>query len=408
MPIPAAQAAVRPPLLRLAGRIRDQLLTGRSDPPSLFLYALDNLTSRLTELSTVRHRWDLCQRHHLHLAAAKMQEELQVLLMRLPEEADQVTRQMPPGLPEHPLLPLPELVKELEHLEEEFGPWRYDKDSQELIVPTEPIVLEDRNFGPFEIRLALDRLGRQARNGCYKVVALEPHPPTSNDSVTHPHVSDDHLCEGEASAPIMAALTEGRLADFFILVRCVLNTYNPGSPYVSLDNWEGIACHDCGSVTSDDDTHYCEACNHDYCSECMSYCRTCDDSSCSSCLEECPACTERVCADCLETCDQCAGRCCKSCLEEGMCPECREKAKTAEPITQGVSDETESNTPGAGGNNTATGKSGGSGSVAAKPGPVVPIAQEPARPTRRPRARRTSRTTSRPRRSRTRPVASAA
>ncbi len=45
-----------------------------------------------------------------------------------------------------------------------------------------------------------------------------------------------------------AALTEGRLLDFFMIVRQVLQTYSPDSPYVSLDDWYGRQCSDCDSA----------------------------------------------------------------------------------------------------------------------------------------------------------------
>jgi len=349
-----SRAPVRPPLPRLARRIRDQLLAGRKDFPPGFGYALENLTSRAQQLAAIRRRWQLCQRHGLALAAAKVLEELQELLRSLPEEAAQVTRAIPPSPEEHPVLSPTELVKELEHLEDELGPWRYERDDQLLIVTTEPIVLEEQHFGPFEIRLSLNRLGGNSRQGCYKVIALDPHPASSNDAVTHPHVSDQHLCEGDAAAPITAALAEGRLGDFFVLVRCVLTTYNPGSPYVALDDWDGYPCHECGTTVSDDDRHDCTACDHTFCDDCVSFCRNCDETLCLTCLEECPACQERVCARCLQTCSECGQRCCRSCLEtpEGsvgsakgpLCPECRTAAESpadSTAPTEGAQDELE-------------------------------------------------------------------
>ncbi len=41
---------------------------------------------------------------------------------------------------------------------------------------------------------------------------------------------------------IRTALEQGRLCDFFSLVRSILNTYSPDSPYVSLYDWCGVAC----------------------------------------------------------------------------------------------------------------------------------------------------------------------
>jgi hypothetical protein len=415
----AAQATGRPPALRLAGRIHTQLLAGRNNRPPGFIYALDNLDSRTAQLATVRHRWDLCQQHELYLAAAKVREELQELLRCLPADIEQVVRQMPPASDEHPVLPLAELVLELEHLEEEFGPWKYDKADNALFVTTESIALNDLQFGPFEIRLLLDHLGRPSRSGCYKVVALDPHPAASNDAVTHPHVSDEHLCEGEAMAPIQAALAEGRLADFFILVRCVLTTYNPSSPYVSLDDWEGIACHDCGHVTDDGSRYYCDDCNHDFCDDCVGICHCCDESRCQGCLEECPACQESVCSHCLKRCRDCGERCCESCLEEDQCPECRKAPAEPEPETPtGEAHETQSNIPVGGSPSRDTSVAAAvepdapGGPAASAPGtPEVrrpPVQRRPRPRPRGPQTPRRSRARQARRRSRSRPSTAAA
>jgi hypothetical protein len=69
----------------------------------------------------------------------------------------------------------------------------------------------------------------------------QPPPPCRPSScraeVTHPHVLDDHLCEGEGRQAIHAALTAGRLVDFFHLVKGILETYNEDSPYEALSDW---------------------------------------------------------------------------------------------------------------------------------------------------------------------------
>ena len=61
----------------------------------------------------------------------------------------------------------------------------------------------------------------------YRVVALDPHPAGSDESVTHPHVRDEQLCAGDAAAAIRSALAGGRICDFFLLVRSVLDRIQP-------------------------------------------------------------------------------------------------------------------------------------------------------------------------------------
>ena len=139
--------------------------------------------------------------------------------------------------------------------EAEFERFDYDAKQQTLSITTEPIRLENVYLGEFSIQLHIDRLSQvPRRRNVYRIVAEDPHPATSNDSVTHPHVRDEELCAGDATAAINAALETGRICDFFLLVRSVLMTYNGHSPYVPLAEWNGRACNDCGYVTDSDDS----------------------------------------------------------------------------------------------------------------------------------------------------------
>ena len=105
---------------------------------------------------------------------------------------------------------------------------------------TDPITLEGVYLGPFSIRLNVDLLeaGRTDASA-FQAVALDPHPASSSDTTTHPHVRDDYLCAGEASEPISAALREGRVADAFLLVRSVLTNYNRSSPFIAPCSFSG-------------------------------------------------------------------------------------------------------------------------------------------------------------------------
>ncbi len=111
-----------------------------------------------------------------------------------------------------------------------FDLWRDEFDQvtinlreRTLSVTTEPIDLEGLELGPFSILLDWNRL---SEHGSYRIVAEYPNPAHSNEEVTHPHVHDERLCEGGGHLAIRQSLQEGRLLDFFILVRQVLRTYN--------------------------------------------------------------------------------------------------------------------------------------------------------------------------------------
>ncbi len=208
-------------------------------------------------------------------------------------------------------------------LETEFVGLRIDLQARELAVTTEPIILEGMLFGAFEIVLAWS-----AREGphCYQVVALEPHPAAPNEDVTHPHVSDDQLCEGEGQAAIRQALAAGRLYDFFTIVNQTLATYNELSAYIPLRRWHGTECTQCGYVPDPDDASSCERCACDLCEECGGSCGDCGNCCCADCTATCGDCGDTFCGACLRRCAQCHNHFCEECLDDGNCNRCCEAA----------------------------------------------------------------------------------
>ena len=217
------------------------------------------------------------------------------------------------------------LVEELNQLQEEFGSVDFDKTKNTISVVTDPVTLEDVYLGPFTIRLALDKLSELYKDSPYRVIALDPNPAATDENVTHPHVSGEGLCEGDGCVAIRVSLEQGRLSDFFTMVRSILNTYNPDSPYVSLSDWDGEPCYDCGYVMNREDTYYCSFCDRDYCEECSTCCRCCDETICLGCSQQCPLCEEYICENCMLECAECSSPCCSSCLEEELCPNCRKE-----------------------------------------------------------------------------------
>ena len=130
-------------------------------------------------------------------------------------------------------------------MRQEFGEVEIDLKAHELAVTTETIELEGVVLGEFQIRLTWTEIGHGSQP--YRVVALDPHPAARRDDVTHPHVQDERLCEGEGRSAIAAALAEGRLYEFFLLVDQLLHNYGRGSGFVEMDDWEGVPCSDCGA-----------------------------------------------------------------------------------------------------------------------------------------------------------------
>ena len=102
------------------------------------------------------------------------------------------------------LQPLPvatpaELYADLVALEQERFEVQINLDQHQLCVTTEPIELEGIHLGRFAIRL--DWQPRHATRH-YRIVPLDPNPAAANDAVTHPHVNDEILCEGDGRASI--------------------------------------------------------------------------------------------------------------------------------------------------------------------------------------------------------------
>jgi len=218
---------------------------------------------------------------------------------------------------------------DLRALESEFGGVEIDLKKQELVVTTDTIELDGVLLGEFEIRLHWSQIHQSAQP--YRVVALDPHPSARRDDVTHPHVQDEQLCEGEGRAAIAAALAEGRFYDFFLLVNQLLHTYGRGSAFVELSDWGATRCEDCGACIDDGDCYYCNGCNATLCESCSWNCPGCDNSYCSSCLRQCAACGRDFCCSCLVTCSVCRQQCCSDCHENRICTTCYEKLHPKEP-----------------------------------------------------------------------------
>lgn len=221
-----------------------------------------------------------------------------------------------------------DVFAELSQIEQDFGEFRFDLNEKTISVITDPIILNDIHFGAFEIRLCIEQISQLYCESPYIIIALEPNCAGPDDSVTHPHVRSEKLCEGDGHISIRKALEQGRLSDFFTMVISILQTYNPDSPYVSLDEWTGIPCYDCDCIIGGDDHYFCEYCSQDFCPQCSTYCRICDLTICLGCSYECPSCNEYACPDCITKCKDCEETFCKDCLtEEGLCQNCEDNRK---------------------------------------------------------------------------------
>lgn len=315
--------------LRLATRIQRQLherhridsevRIGRISATGV---ACDRVVRLGLLLDRCRHRdWSAairCLLHRIERASADAACELH----QLRHEIAAVQRSEPPALVQ--------IVEELNQLDQEFDTVHIGERGATLTVHTEPITLEEVALGPFAIELDLTTMDRSRPR--YEIEALEPNPASGNDSVPHPHVQSGRLCEGEATTAITAALREGRLCEFFLIVRQVLRTYNPASPYVNLDDWDSAGCHECGHRG---DLSMCDVCNRDFCDECYVWDDHEDKTACTNCSGTCHHDRRRHHPDSIETCVDCGVTFCTEHLDENSrCPACAEAAfETPNPET---------------------------------------------------------------------------
>lgn len=302
--------------LRLAQRLGERLAgTGPLPPVPPFP---DDCCQELLPLVR-RLEWTVARdwRQATVVARDDLTSAARDVISRLQSWIDSVPQPTPParhGASAH------ELYHDLVALNAEFGELEYDPDDQTLAVTTGPIVLEGVNLGRFQIVLHTDRLRIRTP---YDVVALDPNPAAVRPETTHPHVDHERLCEGEGATSIRRALEQGRLFDFFLLVRQILTTYNSGSPYVELSAWEGRVCSDCAASTSEDDLSTCGGCNDVLCSDCGMSCSDCGTIRCAACGERCRDCGESYCSGCLSACIACDSMFCDGCLRNGHCADCR-------------------------------------------------------------------------------------
>jgi len=310
-------------LARMADRVREGLRQLRHGRYLELSRQMTTLTDRLQQLTTesrkmrasIARGW-LSAAHACCDNLGRVLGEIEYSLPRIRPLAEKSQKE---------IQTLPVLVDELDGLQKEFDGIEFDTSKNTLSVVTESITLQDIYLGPFRIQLELNKLDQLYYSSPYFVIALEPNPAATNDSVTHPHVSDERLCEGDGCAAIRAALEEGRICDFFTIVRSILNTYSADSPYVRLDDWDGRACYDCGRTMSSEDSYYCEHCEHDYCGECSTYCRRCEETVCLGCSGQCSHCEEMLCSNCVSKCEGCGELFCESCLKDDLCPNCTEE-----------------------------------------------------------------------------------
>ena len=323
-----AKTASRPfdrRLWKAADQIHDRLKSADTFSKSL----LDaTYTERCWEES--RRKLEIARNRRWWGALKELREEAWNVLGDLIGELETGRRMLDPDARQPVISSTQEIYRDCAALKDEFFEIKCDLRDQTLSVTTEPITLEETELGAFEIRLSYSSADRDLS---YEVIAVDPNPSTKSDEITHPHVESNCLCAGDGRVAIKHALQQGRLLDFFLVVRQVLDSYNPSSAYAELDKWYGQSCPDCGAEACDDDLCTCEDCETRVCGDCSRYCAQCSVNLCGECCSHCENCQESTCRHCLTNCSACKTFICKGCLEnddDTICPEClKEKEEAA-------------------------------------------------------------------------------
>ncbi len=268
------------------------------------------------------------QRQRLYRAELKLQTALRGSIQRLSLKTSGVLRALETHLQNTVVTSAQNILADLRALEMEFEIVEINVPKQTVSVETEPICLEGFELGRFQIVWDWRFL---RGTGAYEVIALDPNPAATDDDTTHPHVQSNALCEGEGKVSIRKALADGRLFDFFILIRQILQTYNSSSAYVRLDEWDGFQCPDCDSTSNEDESSICEGCSTRTCGECSYRCHDCEYFVCSGCIRTCTGCDNDTCSSCRSACAECGDGFCGECLNDNHCPLCREEEEEAQP-----------------------------------------------------------------------------
>jgi hypothetical protein len=305
-------------LLRAAQRIHAQLQSARTKSTDIELPEAD-----WNHCQSVIRRMHRAQSCGWHNAAQALWQGLDYPLRACAERLEAVARQVSSAEQPSNVASVRDIFGDLVVLSDEFEGLSLELPEQTLSVTTPRIVLDGIDLGPFEIRLFWDRIGERHS---YAVVSTEPNAARTSDETTHPHVRAEELCEGEGQMPMEKALRAGRLLDFFQIVHRILNTYNAESAYVSLSDWDGITCSDCGELVDSDDVSRCDRCDALLCEICSITCPRCEALGCNECAVICRGCLQAVCCGCTEACAGCSHLFCNQCLQEsGLCQACEEE-----------------------------------------------------------------------------------
>jgi hypothetical protein len=234
------------------------------------------------------------------------------------------------------------VLKDMLALSHEFETFSFNKATKILYVTTKDIILNDGhdnmiNLGPFKISYKTDSTPLWVR-----AKAIEPVKHYTSNNF-HPHVqANGEICLGEGARALSMAHSRNAVFDVFLILKNLLNTYNPNSPYAKLETWMGRPCAHCGNPMGRN-KNLCHVCGDYVCQDCTKIfvnpygstkiiCMTCTSEEKNKCpgvsFEEENTCTNFIDPRTMVRCNSCHRRETEFAIKEKECDSC----KTITPI----------------------------------------------------------------------------
>lgn len=306
--------------LRVANAVREQLLLLRRRSLVSSPEGTGRVVDKMHEMLKAYRKVELAGTQRLPRSRLQLKQKWDVTLQDLACSIRVLAQPVEPVPNE--VRPLQDLLDDLAKIRQDFGEYEFFRDEPMLAVSTPAITLKGLDLGRFRIELNVLPLGRRTNKNIYELRTLDLKCAASNGGVSHPHVLYGHLNAREFTEPIRDAKMAGRIADLFHLIVAALETYDPTTAYVKIDDWHKVFCNQCHQELPEGLRMFCEGCDEWCCQRCRLECPDCGKHVCQDCQSICPLCGKILCHTCITTCATCGASACQSCLQGGLCPGC--------------------------------------------------------------------------------------
>ena len=224
--------------LRVANAVREQLLLRRRRIATSWPSGTGRTIDRMQELLAIHGKVETATAKRLPNAAQRLKARWDDVLQGLTCAIRNLA--CTEAGPAADVRSLPDLLEDLARLGREFGGFEWFCDKPMLAVTTPNITLQGLDLGRFRIDLNLCSLGLRTCKNVFAIHALDLKCAASDGIIRHPHVLGEHLNAREFTEPICEAKLAGRIADLFQLIVQALQTYDPTTAYVKIEDWHKV------------------------------------------------------------------------------------------------------------------------------------------------------------------------